>query len=130
MKKLLNIILIMCMPVYAQTSGVVVHNIMKTQIAPNAVPLLNIQSKTPVTEYDWNKLNQNLSSLHEAAHRLKKIDVNPEWQEHVDNIDKLAETSISYSKERNVPGLHNTGNALYKVCESCHQQFFPKGRNL
>jgi hypothetical protein len=130
MKKLLCIIFILCMPVYAQTSGVQVHNIMKTQIAPNAVPLLNIKSKTPVTEYEWNQLNQSISSLHEAAHRLKKIYVNPEWQEHVDVIDKLAETSVVYSQERNVRGLHSTGNALYEVCVSCHQQFFPKGKNL
>lgn len=130
MKKLLIVFLFVCMPAFSQTSGIVIHNIMRSQIAPNAGALFNLQGKTPITEEDWIQLNKNVMSLHDAAHTLKKLNTNPEWQQRVDAIDRLSELSIEQAKERNVRGLQNTGNALYNVCETCHYQFFPKGKNL
>jgi hypothetical protein len=130
MKNLLSILFIICMPVYGQTSGIVIHNIMRSQIAPNAGALFNLQVKAPVTEDDWIQLNKNVSALHNAAHSLKKLNTNTEWQQRVDAIDILSEMSIEQVKDRNVRGLSNTGNALYNLCESCHYQFFPKGKNL
>lgn len=130
MKKLLSILLIMSMPVYAETSGIVIHNIMRTQIAPNASVLFNLQGKNTITEEDWIQLNKSVSALHAAAHTLKKLNTNTEWQFQVDNIDRLSELSIEQAKERNIKGLTNTGNSLYNVCEGCHYQFFPKGKNL
>ena len=130
MKKILSIFLIMCMPVYAQTSGIVIHNIMRTQVAPNAIVLFNLQGKTSLSEKDWNKLDESVSALHAAAHTLKKLNTNNEWNYQVDSIDRLSELSIEQAKDRDIKGLAKTGNSLYNVCESCHYQFFPKGKNL
>lgn len=130
MKNLLSILLIMCMPVYAQTSGTVIHNIMRTHIAPNAIVLFNFQTRTTITEFDWKQLNESASSLHDAAHILKKINTNPEWQQQVNAIDRLSEISLEQVQERNIKGLTNTGNLMYNVCMNCHVQFFPKGKNL
>ena len=120
----------MSVPVYADTSGIVIHNIMRTQIAPNASVLFNLQGKTWVSEKDWNQVNESVAALHAAAHTLKKLNTNTEWQYQVDSIDRLSEMSIEQAKDRNIKGLTTTGNSMYNVCEGCHYQFFPKGKNL
>jgi hypothetical protein len=103
---------------------------MRTQVAPSATVLFNLQGKSTMTEDDWIILNRSVASLHDAAHNLKKLNTVIEWHQYVDTIDKLSELSIVQAKERNARGLKNTGNSLYNVCMSCHNQFFPKGKNL
>ena len=130
MKRILCILLIISSSAFAQTSGPAIHSIMRTQVAPNADALFALQGKKVITEEEWVDVLRRVSYLHAAAHKLKTINTMPEWQSHVDAIDALSERAVAQSLDRNLRGLSDTGNRMFDVCLSCHNQFFPKGKNL
>ena len=130
MKRILCILLIISSSAFAQTSGPTIHAIMRTQVAPNADALFSLQNKKTVSDEEWVDIIQKISNLHDAAHKLKKINAVPEWQQHVDAVDMLSERAMAQSRDKNIRGLADTGNRMFNVCMSCHTQYFPKGKNL
>jgi hypothetical protein len=130
MKHIVFILLFISSTVFAQTSGLVVHAIMRTHVAPNANALFDLQGKTSVTDDEWIIVLQKVSYLHAASHKLKTLTIMPEWQKHVDAVDTLSERAVAQSLDKNLPGLSDTGNKMFDVCLSCHQKFFPQGKNL
>ena len=130
MKELLLVLLFIANSVFAQTSGAPIHNIMRLQIAPSTDALFALQGKSSLTEKEWSTLNLQLESLHAGAHTLKKLTLNTVWQKHANEVDRLSELATAQSNDRNIRGLTRTGNSLYQVCESCHNHFFPDGKNL
>lgn len=130
MKKILCILFIITSPAFSQTSGPTIHNIMRSQVAPNADALFALQGKKSISEEEWMNVLQKISYLHAAAHKLKTLNTAPEWQQHVDAIDALSERAVAQSLDKNLRGLSDTGNKMFNVCFSCHTQYFPKGKNL
>jgi hypothetical protein len=130
MKKILWVLILITSSVFAQTAGPVIHTIMRTQVAPNADVLFALQGKKSISNDEWAVVTQKVMSLHDAAHKLKTLNPEPEWQQHVNAIDALTEQAVVQSMNKNLRGLSDTGDKMFNVCYSCHNQFFPKGKNL
>ena len=130
MKKILFILILITSSVFAQTSGPVIHTIMRTQVAPNADALFALQGKRSISDAEWVVVTQKVMNLHDVAHKLKTLNSEPEWQQHVDAIDALTERAVVQSMNKNLRGLSDIGDKMFNVCYSCHHQYFPKGKNL
>lgn len=90
--------------------------------------LFQIGDHVPADEAGWDRVVANAVMLGEAGNLLleaPRLLPQPEWTQHARELVARSKEAAEAAQKHDVDAVLEAGNAIYEVCDACHNQFMP-----
>lgn len=84
-------------------------------------------TKSPVTDADWDRLEQHAATLLDAALRLRKLapkEADPStWLRQSDALAEASQAAVDASSSHSLDAVLDAGSRIYDACTACHAAY-------
>jgi hypothetical protein len=102
--------------------------LMARLVYPTSDSIFYIETSTPTSDAEWNKLQTNALTLGESANLLMmpgRARDNDRWMSDSRLLLEAATAAFKAAKIRDVPALSALNDQLYTSCTTCHRDYRP-----
>jgi len=105
-----------------------VKQLMNALTVPTSNVVFGAAGEPPKEDEDWLDVERNALSLAESGNLLMlpgRGRDDTEWRQQSVALIEAATLAVAAAEAKNTDKLAEAGDAIYAVCESCHQHFKP-----
>ena len=103
--------------------------IMKSRVIANSNIVFSVRKTAPKTDAEWAAVQQAAQNMVTVSRELMPMgpDSGREaWAQFTQDLGAASGKAADAAKARNVKGVTSAGDAMFEVCEGCHNRYMKK----
>lgn len=102
--------------------------LMQAIVIPASDAIFSTAAETPTDDAGWTMVHHQALALAEAGNLLmvngRRVDQD-NWLKFSQQLIATATSAAQAAHDKNADEIMEAGNAVYEVCDGCHQQYMP-----
>lgn len=103
--------------------------VMKATVIANSNIVFGVSNKAPRNDAEWAAVQNAAQAMIDVSHQLMPLGPDSgreQWVQFTQDLGAASRKALDAAKARNADAAIDAGDAMFEVCEACHNRYMKK----